>query len=87
MTGAVMIRLPDYFLAADAALLASTALAAPVREHPRGIVTAISGDMLTVHMLDLADVLVAFADSTRYVEMARGRKIYSEMQTRGICRR
>ena len=72
-----MIRHPDYFLAADAALLAGTALAGPVRERPRGTVTAISGDMLTVYMLDLADVLVALAGSTRYVEVARGRKIYS----------
>jgi hypothetical protein len=44
MKGAVMIRLPDYFLAAGATLLANTALAAPVRERPRGTLTAISGD-------------------------------------------
>ena len=44
--GAVMIRLPDYFLAAGATLPASTASAAAVRERPR--VTAISGVLLTV---------------------------------------
>jgi hypothetical protein len=55
MKGAAMIRLPDYFLAAGATPLASTALAAPVRERPRGTVTAISGDLLTVHMHDADD--------------------------------
>ena len=48
MTGAVMIRLPDHFLAAGATPLASTASAAPVRERARGTATAISGDLLTV---------------------------------------
>ena len=66
-----MTRLPDYFLASGATLLTSTALAAPVRECQRGTVTAISGDMLTVHTHDAADVPVALAASTRYVEIVK----------------
>jgi len=66
-----MIRPPDYFFTAGATRLASTALAAPVRERPRGTVTAIRGDMLTVHTHDAADVPVALAGSSRYVEVVK----------------
>jgi hypothetical protein len=64
-----MIRLPDYFLVADATLLASAALAVPVRERLRG--TAVSGDMPTVHAHDAADVPVALAGSARYVKVVK----------------
>ena len=42
-----------------------------VRERLRGTVIALSGDMLTVHTHDAADVPVAFAGSIRYVTVMR----------------
>ncbi len=66
-----MPRLPACLLAASAALLATTALAAPVRERVRGTVTAISGDTLTVHTQSGTDVPVALTGTTHYVEVLK----------------
>jgi hypothetical protein len=66
-----MTRLPARLLAASAALLATTALAAPVRERVRGTITTISGDMLTVHTKSGTEVPIALTGTTRYAEVVQ----------------
>jgi len=66
-----MTRLAAFLLAASAALLATTALAAPMRERVRGTVAEISGDTLTVRTMTGTDVPVALTGSTRYSEVLK----------------
>ena len=66
-----MTRFPAILLAAGAALLATTALAAPMRERVRGTVAVISGDTLTVRTMSGRDVPVALTGSTHYAEVLK----------------
>jgi hypothetical protein len=66
-----MTRFPAILLAAGAAFLATTALAAPMRERVRGTVAEISGDTLTVRTMSGTDVPVALTASTRYSEVLK----------------
>jgi hypothetical protein len=66
-----MTRFPAILLAASAALLSATALAAPMHERVRGTVAAISGDTLTVRTMSGVDVPVALTGSTRYAEVLK----------------
>ena len=66
-----MTRFPAILLAASAALLSATALAAPTHERVRGTVAAISGDTLTVRTMSGADVPVALTAGTRYAEILK----------------
>ncbi|HUC18099.1 MAG TPA: DUF5666 domain-containing protein [Acetobacteraceae bacterium] len=66
-----MTRLPARLLAASAALLATTALAAPIHERVRGTVATISGGTITVHTPSGKDVPVALTGSTHYAEVLK----------------
>ncbi len=67
----LMTRFPAVLLAAGTALLAATALAAPMRERVRGTVAVISGNTLTVRTMSGTDVPVALTGSTRYTEVLK----------------
>lgn len=66
-----MTRFPAILLAVSAALLSTTALAAPMHERVRGTVAAISGDTLTVRTMNGTDVPVALTAGTHYAEVLK----------------
>ena len=66
-----MNRFSVCLFAGSAALLASTAWAAPMHQRVRGTDAGVSGDILTVRTMDGLEVPVVLGSATRYLEVKK----------------